>query len=483
MVQKTEASPRGLALATLLALARGKYGNLAVDATLRRVVLSDPDRHLYTVLVYGVTERQTTLDYLIGRFSDRPLEELDETVRMALRLGLYQLVYLDRVPDHAAIHETVALVPRRVSGYVNAVLRAYLRFEESLAGGSSEGDAAAPPRENRLDTPAAWADRFPELAADPMRAASVAYGMPEALCALFTDSFGAEEAGRLMAAFCRKPPLTLRTNTLRTDRDSLLASLTAAGLEAAPGLYAPEAIRVQEGAVVDLPAFAAGDFFVQDEASQLCVQALDARPGMTVVDTCACPGSKSFGAALSMGNSGTVYAFDLHESKLSLVRSGAARLGLTVITADQRDARCPDPALYGRADRVLCDVPCSGLGVLAKKPEIRHKDLPAARRLPAIQREILERSAAYVKSGGLLVYSTCTLLPAENSQVVGAFLADHPDFVPDDFAFPPLPGAGEGMPPVASRRGMVTLTPHRNGTDGFFIARMRRVGKEGVTHD
>jgi 16S rRNA (cytosine967-C5)-methyltransferase len=303
------------------------------------------------------------------------------------------------------------------------------------------------------------------------------------------DTFGEGEADQLLSALCQRPPLTLRTNTLRTDRDSLLSTLCAAGWQATPGLYAPEALRVKEGAVTDLPAFAAGDFFVQDEASQLCVQALDARPGMTVVDTCACPGSKSFGVALSMGNSGAVYAFDLHESKLSLIRSGAARLGLTVITAAQRDARCPDPALYGRADRVLCDVPCSGLGVLAKKPEIRHKDLSSLCRLPAIQREILDRSAAYVKPGGLLVYSTCTFLPAENQQVVGAFLDAHPDFVPEDFCFSPLPDGGAGVSPVTSQGGMVTLTPHRNGTDGFFIARMRRVartdraGKEGEAHD
>ncbi len=468
MSHSSSSSPRALALATLSAIGRGQYGNLAVDATLRRHRLSDADRHLYTALVYGVLERQTTLDDLLARFSARPVQDLDTTVRTALRMGLYQLIYLDRVPDHAALDETVSLVPRRVSGYVNAVLRAYLRFEAALPPLPGGGQA---PRENQLTTPDAWVARFPDLGDDPLRALSVAYGMPRSLCALFVEALGSERAASALAAFGSPPPITVRVNTLKTTPAALAEELAAAGLSPDKAFYAPHALRIPDGAVAHLPAFEQGRFFVQDEASQLCTAVLDAQPGDVVVDTCACPGSKSFGIALTMENRGEVHAFDLHKSKLSLITSGAERLGLSIISAAERDARTPDPTLLGRCDRVLCDVPCSGLGVIAKKPEIRHKDLSESARLPAIQSAILEASADYLKPGGVLVYSTCTILPAENRAVVTAFLEAHPEWEPWDFSFAPQDPAAA---PIQSEHGMVTLLPDQNRTDGFFIARIRK---------
>lgn len=461
-------SPRALALNTLLAVERGQYGNIAVDTALKRTPLCEADRHLYTALVYGVTERKTTLEFLLSKFSSRPLGELDGSVRLALCMGLYQLIYLDRVPDHAALDETVSLVPRRVSGYVNAILRAYLRFEASLP---REGDGGRAPRENRLTAPDAWVARFPELGNDPLMALSVCCGVPVSLCQTFVDALGLETATAALSAFGKKPPITLRVNTEKTTAEKLTAELTAAGFTVLPALYAPHALRVPDGAVTATEAFARGDFFIQDEASQICVAALDARPGDMAVDTCACPGSKSFGIALSMGNEGDVHSFDLHKSKLSLIESGAERLGLTIITAGERDGRNPDPDLLGKCDRVLCDVPCSGLGVIAKKPEIRHKDLSESTRLPAIQKAILEASAGYVKSGGVLVYSTCTILPAENDRVISDFLSNHPEFEPYDFVFP---AHGDTVVDIRSKGGRVTLLPHLHDTDGFFIARLRR---------
>ena len=460
-------SPRSLALNTLLAVEKGQYGNIAVDTALRRHPMSDPDRHLYTALVYGVTERKTTLEFLLAKFSSRPAEELDATVRLALCMGLYQLIYLDRVPDHAALDETVSLVPRKVSGYVNAVLRSYLRFETSLP---READGSRAPRENRLTTLADWRARFPELS-ESMEALAVCCGIPLSLCKVFTEALGYERALSALTAFEDKPPITLRVNTEKTTPEKLAAELTKAGMTVLPSLYADTALRVPEGAITATQAFERGDFFIQDEASQLCVAALDAKPGDVVVDTCACPGSKSFGIALTMQNSGEVHSFDLHKSKLSLIESGAGRLGLSMITANERDARQPDPHLQGKCDRVLCDVPCSGLGVIAKKPEIRHKDLTESARLPAIQAAILEASAGYLKPGGILVYSTCTILPAENQDVVSAFLRNHPDFEPYDFTFP---AKDSSVIDIVSEDGMVTLLPDRNRTDGFFIARLRR---------
>lgn len=460
-------SPRALALSTLLAVERGQYGNIAVDTTLKRTPLSEPDRHLYTALVYGVIERKTTLEYLLTKFSSRPLGELDAGVRMALCMGLYQLIYLDRVPDHAALDETVSLVPRKVSGYVNAVLRSYLRFEASLP---RLADGSRAPREGRLTTPAAWAARFPDLS-DPIEGMAVSCGVPVSLCKTFADALGYERALSVLTAFGDKPPMTVRVNTLSSSAESLAEALAAEGMQVGPALYAPHACRVPEGALTATKAFGDGRFFIQDEASQLCVAALDARPGDIVADTCACPGSKSFGIALSMENRGEVHAFDLHKSKLSLITGGAERLGLSIVTAEERDARCPDPALLGRCDRVLCDVPCSGLGVIAKKPEIRHKDLSESARLPAIQAAILDASAGYLKPGGVMVYSTCTILPAENGEVVRGFLAAHPEFEPCDFSFP---AKDDSVEDIVSEGGMVTLLPDANRTDGFFIAKMKK---------
>ena len=464
----SHSTPRALALSTLLSVEKGKYGNIAVDTVLKRTDMSEADRHLYTALVYGVTERKTTLEFLLGQFSSRPISELDDTVRLALSMGLYQLIYLDRIPDHAALDETVSLVSRKVSGYVNAVLRSYLRFEASLPRLS---DGSKAPREKYLSTPDEWIARFPVLGEGELTALSVCYGVPVSLCETFVAALGYDRAASALAGFCEKPPMTVRVNTEKTTPEALAAELTAAGLTVEPAHYASTALRVPEGAITSTEAFGRGDFFIQDEASQLCVAVLDARAGDVVTDTCACPGSKSFGIALTMENAGEVHSFDLHKSKLSLIASGAERLGLSIITADERDARDPDHALLGKCDRVLCDVPCSGLGVIAKKPEIRHKDLTESARLPAIQAAILEASAGYLKPGGVLVYSTCTILPAENGDVVTAFLAAHPEFEPWDFTFP---ARDDTVSDIVSTDGMVTLLPDENATDGFFIARLRR---------
>ncbi len=463
-------TPRSLALDTLAGIGRGKYGNIAVDTVLKRSNLSEADRHLLTALVYGVVERQVTLDFLIDQLSDRPTDTLDETLRLALRMGLYQLIYMDRIPDHAAVGETVELLPKRIRGYANAILRGYLR----LSGTS---------RENTLTTPEAWAERYPVLrdkaSADKgFTPETVAFSIPIAMWEAYVQALGYGEACAALAACNRKPPLTLRVNSLKATPEALFDRLIAEGLSPEDGLYLSTALRLPvSGDVTRLPGFEDGEFFVQDEASQLCVAVLDARPGDTVIDTCACPGSKSFGIGICMENQGRIYAFDLHESKLSLIHTSAERLGLSIISASRRDARDPDPTLIGQADRVLCDVPCSGLGVMAKKPELRHKDLSESARLPGIQADILEASSRYVKDGGVLVYSTCTVLPEENIHIVEAFLQRHPNFTPEDFT---VSAKNTTVEDIASQNGMLSLLPHRHGTDGFFIAKLRNSKRNQV---
>ena len=418
----------------------GSYSNLALDAAIRGGEFSPADRGLLTTLVYGVIERRITLDHIIAQLSDRSLEQIDRAVINILRLGLYQLRYLDRIPEHAAIHESVSLAPRKSAGFVNAILRSYQR------------------RGGKISFPAREDDLIAYL--------SVTYSFPTVLCARFLDIFGEERAERVLAAFAKQPPLVIRTNTLKNNREELIAALNRLGNETArectmtdDGILLDNASPLREGVEKGL-------FFVQDNASHYCVRTLDAQPGDTVIDACCCPGSKSFGAAIDMQNRGRVICFDLHKNKLSLVEAGAKRLGISILETDARDSRTYDPTLEGIADRVLCDVPCSGYGVIAKKPEIRYKDPADSAALPDIQLAILENNARYVKPGGVLVYSTCTLLPEENEGNIARFLERHPEFEPMPFA--------HGHETLSAPGGMLTLTPDVHGTDGFFIAKMRK---------
>ncbi len=397
------------------------YSNIALDTAIRRADLSDADRALLTVLVYGVLERRLTLDACIDALCDRGAGELSSEVRAVLRLGIYQLTYLDRVPDHAAVNESVSLVPKRARGLVNAILRAHIR-----------GGKVVP---------------CPDRESDPVGYLSVKYSFCTPIVERFLSIFGKTRTESLLAAFCREPDLSLRVNTLRISRKDFIEALRARGVRAEETRESPVGVRVLDKLPVgEIYGFDEGLFFVQDEASQLCIEALDAHAGMRVLDACACPGSKSFGAAISMENRGSVLASDLHRNKLSLVESGAARLGITSLRVEERDAREVRGETF---DRVLCDVPCSGFGVFAKKPELRYKDPALSAALPGIQREILESCSHAVKAGGRLVYSTCTLLPEENGEQIKHFLLTHKDFV------------------LVTER---TLCPDTDETDGFYFA-------------
>ena len=431
---------RELALATLNRVTQDKsYSNIAVDTVIKRENLTGKDRSLFCVLVYGVIERKITLDHLIDGLSALAPEKIEPQTRNLLRMGLYQLRFLDRVPDHAAVSETVNLAPRRTRGFVNAILRSYLRQKDTLT---------LPKKEDGV-----------------IRYLSVLYSYPEDFCQKLVDEFGDQKAEAILAAFEKTPALTLRANTLKTSRDALLAQLTQKGLDATPTENAPHGIRVENAAPSDL-GLEEGLFFVQDEASQIASLALGAKRGNTVYDICACPGSKSFGAALDMENEGSVTSFDLHENKLSLVQKGAARLGITILRTQARDGRDFDQALLESADGVICDVPCSGFGVVAKKPEIRYKELSSCEALSKIQYDILSNACRYVKGGGTLVYSTCTIFREENGDNVQRFLSEHPDF-----SLSPFKAGHLDVP-----EGQITLLPSDHGTDGFFIAKFKRKG-------
>ncbi len=431
-MNKQANNPRALALSLLCRTQKSsQFSNIALDHALENSNMSEADRRLCTRLFYGVTERMLTLDARISELSSRPIEQIDPTALNILRIGLYQLMFSDKIPAHAAINETVNLCTRRTSGFVNGILRAHTR---------------------------SGAQSFPDKDTCPAKYLSVAYSVCEPLAEEFLGIYGTEGAEAFFSALT-PPPTALRTNTLRTSREDLASNIEGAKATK----FSPVGLSAV-GSVRDMYGFGEGLFFVQDEASQICVEALDARPDMTVLDICACPGSKSFGAAINMQNRGRVLSFDLHENKLSLIREGAARLGIDIISTEARDGRRLKEELVGVADRVLCDVPCSGFGVLAKKPELRYKSPDESAALPDIQLDILNNACRYVKAGGVLVYSTCTLLPRENEDNVMRFLSLHPEFSLCPFE------VGELSVP----KGYITLAPHTHSTDGFFIAKLRK---------
>lgn len=422
---------RSTALSLLCrAEAAEQYSNIALDHAIKRGNFSPADRALLTVLVYGTIERRLTLDRWISHLSDRAPETLSCEILCLLRMGLYQMAFLDRVPDHAAVNETVSLAPKRARGFVNAILRSFARLGKKI-----------PP---------------PDAQTHPIEHLSVVYSVGEALCRRLCETYGFARTESMLAAFGeRNSEITLRINTLKISRKDYLAALAECGIAAEPTEESRSGIRLGGVPVAELYGYEEGYFFVQDEASQLCVEALEAEEGMQTVDLCACPGSKSFGIAIEMKNTGSLLSRDLHRNKLSLIDAGAARLGLAVISTEAADAREVNAAYLGHFDRVLCDVPCSGFGVIGKKPELRYKDPASAAPLADIQLEIAKVGASYLKVGGRMIYSTCTVLPEENGENVRRLLAACPE-----------------LRLVRER----SLFPDTDGCDGFYFAVLERIG-------
>ena len=405
------------------------YSNRLIDAAISKYAFEGADRALLSQIVSGVTERRITLDFIIQKFSKAPLSKLDRDALCLLRMGIYQLRYLDRIPSHAAVNETVNLARSRSRGFINAILRSYLRADEI---------------------------KFPEKPAD-LRL-SVTYSAPRELCAKLISLFGVKKAESILASYLDTPALTLRVNTLKTTRDELISMLTDEGFECEPTSVSPYGVRVKGAGLPT--AIADGLCYVQDESSQISSLVLDPCAGDTLLDACACPGGKSFSAAMLMQNAGSITSCDLHASKLPLISSGAERLGISIIKTCERDSSIPTDEKYSK---IICDVPCSGLGVATKKTEIKYRPLEKNAELPPLQYSILCAVSKSLEVGGTLVYSTCTILPEENENIVEKFLSEHKNFEAVPFT------VGEFDAPA----GMLTLypTPER---DGFFISKLTR---------
>ncbi len=428
------------------------YADLALHAALNDDRLAARDRAFATELVYGTLRWRGRLDYALTTCCDRPLPLLEPAVLTLLRLGAYQLLFLD-VPPRAAVDESVrcaqAMGWARASGLVNAVLRQLSRKKESLP--------------------------FPELGTDPLAHLVHALSLPEWIARRWLEALGPEAAAALARAANETPPLTARANRLLTTRDALLAELATRWADVQPARYAPLALSLGHG--VDPgsdPAFREGRFTIQDEASQLVVLLLDPQPGERVLDLCAAPGAKTTGIAECVGASGLVVACDRNQRRLDLVGRATRRLGLANVHLAQADGTQPLGALPGAPfARVLVDAPCSGLGTLRRNPDARWRLRPEdAATLAVTQRALLENAAREVIPGGTLVYSTCTLLSEENEAVVASFLAQHPEF-----SLTPRAALPEAVRPFVEADGFMRTWPQRHGTDGFFAARFTRAAR------
>ena len=420
----------------------GAWADAALAAQLRRDGLSGPEAALCSRIVYGVMQNRLLLDFYLGAWCSQKVDHLQPPLLEILRIGAYQILFLDKIPHSAAVNQAVEQAKdngrAKAAGLVNAVLRQLSRNKGHLP-------------------------KIPDQ--DALHSLSIRYSHPKWLVKRLQAILGPETEACL-AADNAPAPLTIQVNPLKTTAEELTAELEASGVTVRPHPWVSGCLELDHaGDLTALAPFRAGKFLVQDPAARLVSQIAGVGPGMRVLDVCAAPGGKSFSAAFAMEDQGEILACDLHENKLKRIREGAERLGLACIQTTAADGRVFRPEWEAAFDVVLVDAPCSGLGIIRKKPDVRYKKPDDLFALPVIQRAILDNAARYVKPGGTLVYSTCTILPEENEGVSDSFLAEHPDFGRTPFAL---------SEPVGETEGQVTLWPHRHGTDGFYICRMTR---------
>ena len=425
---------RYVAVSILNEIGADGYSNRVLDSALDKSKLDGQGRGFVTRMVYGVIQKKLYLDWLIDNYCKG--KKLSEPIKNILRLGLYQLSFMDKIPDSAAVNETVQLPAmfgqRSAAGMCNAVLRRFIR----------EGKPTPPQSE-----------------------LSAFYSVDPWIIKLWSKKYSKETAVSLLQAFDREFDIFVRVNTTKISEDELIFTFEKEGICAEKTKLSNCLKLHTPGRITDLNSFQNGLFHVQDMSSQISIAALDPNPGDVLIDFCAAPGGKSFTAAQYMENRGEVHSFDLYQNKIVALKAGALRLGLSIIDGDVHDAGLP---LDIKADKIICDVPCSGLGIMGKKPDLRYKSWDEVKNLPDTQLKILTNAASHLKPGGVMVYSTCTLNPNENDGVVGKFLRENTDFV-----IQPI-NLFDVESDIINTNG-VTLFPHVHGCDGFYIAKIKRI--------
>ena len=434
-------SGRNTALNVLIACRKeGGWSNGVLKEYLRRDRLDRREAALATRLCYGVLQNRLLLDHYLQQLLTGKLKSLHPVIHDILHMGLYQLYFMDKIPESAAVNESVTLAKhycksqKNAPNLVNAVLRNALSRKDSL------------------QQPKSYVER---------------YSHPQKLVDLLKSYVGKEQLEPMLRANNEIPPTVIQVNTLKITCEELQKQLEGEGASVQPHSWMPDALVLTgTGALENLPSFQNGLFYVQDAASKLSVLCAQLQDGKTVLDCCAAPGGKSFAAAIAMNGTGSLTSCDVHEHKTALIANGAQRLGITNLTAIHKDATLPKPEWENAFDAVIVDAPCSGYGIIRKKPDIRYKDPDTMKDLPALQLQILENQSRFVKPGGILMYSTCTLVRAENESVVETFLQKNREFILEPL---PLPN---NFP--ENKTGMLALIPGQYDTDGFFIARLRR---------
>ena len=416
------------------------YSNILLSDSLKKSDLSAQDKRFVSAMFYGIIERRITLDAVINELCSNKSQKLGVETRNILRCGIYQLLFMDSVPDNAAVDESVKLAKGSnpsTSGFVNALLRGFIRRGKVL-----------PKQKNKMER------------------LSVEYSCPVWLIRKWLSEYGEKACMEMLETSLGKAPTTVRINSVFEPVEDTLKILSHEGIEYKKLAVLDNAFKLYfSGSIENTNAYKQGRLHVQDLSSQFCAAALEPCEGDVVLDLCSAPGGKAFTIAEIMNNKGNVFAYDLHENRVKLISSGAKRLGLTCIQAQTNDAKLRSDDVP-MADKVLCDVPCSGLGVIRRKPEIKYKDPNEFDRLPEIQYDILKTSSEYVKQGGILIYSTCTLSRDENDNVVDRFLTEYSSF--ESCALGSAFGAD-------SNKTRITFTPGKYDSDGFFVAKLKRI--------
>ena len=411
--------------------AKKSYSNIALN---HHIICGKPNKPSFVrELVYGVLENKKLLDYIIGKFIDHGIDSLKTSDLVVLEMGIYQLGYMNSVPEYAAVNESVALAKRFCRGrdaMINAVLRAYIR-EKNVT--------------------------LPDRASDEIKYLSIRYSCEEWIVSMWVDQYGIEETEKILAASQGNPGLIIRVNTLKTGKEDLARRLEERGFEVKNSTICDSALKVTKGSgILDGKLYKNGLFSIQDESSMKTVEILDPKPGETVIDVCAAPGGKTLAIAERMSNRGEIIATDIYLRKLGIINKEAERLGISIVRTWPWDATKVDSDLLQKADRVLADVPCSGLGVIRRKPEVKYKKkIYEFDSLPRKQMEILKVAAQYVKVGGVLQYSTCTINKNENEKIIKEFLRKNKNFV------------------ILEEKQFM---PHIDGTDGFYVCKMLKNG-------